>query len=115
MDGKRVMVTVLVPKVTVMVSPVLGSFVFSGNRLSKTSVALPPVVPICLQFGSLPKTSSIGTGFTTFKKASDALPCSRIACHTVGQEAIPLRLKNALILSASRLFFFTFTEVVRII
>ena len=40
----------------------------------------------------------------TFKNLSEALPCSRIAFNTVGQDAIPFSLKNALILSASNAF-----------
>ena len=73
-----------------IVSPVFGNLTFSGNKLSSISVALPPVVPICVQSGICANTSARGTGSTTFKKASDALPCSRIAFSTVGHDAIPI-------------------------
>ena len=55
-----------------------------------------------VEFGPIPLPS--GTGSTTLRNASDALPFSRIAFKTVGQEAIPASDKNALILSASKAF-----------
>ena len=74
-------------------SPIFGNFSTPNVRQS-VSPASPPVVMICRHEGNADKREAISVGSTISRKASEALPFSRLTLVAVSKKAKPLSRAN---------------------